>query len=71
MSKEVLCDICNKPIKARHGIFGSTTFSKYVVKIKRIEKYFNLHGGFNNSEILDICPECMDKFVEFAKKEGV
>lgn len=71
MSEAKLCDICNKPIKAKQSLlFNSNIYSQYIVKIKRIEEGFSLAGHFRKSENLDVCPECMKKFVEYARKEG-
>lgn len=69
MSEAKLCDICNKPIKAKQSLlFNSSIYSQYIVKIKRIEEGFSLAGVFRKSENLDVCPECMKKFVEYARK---
>lgn len=71
MSETTLCDICKKPIKAQQSIlFNSSLYSQYTVKIKRIEEGFSLAGAFRKSETLDVCPNCMKKFVEYARKEG-
>ena len=71
MSEARLCDICNKPIKLQQSLlFNSRIYSQYIVKIKRIEEGFSLAGAFRKSENLDVCPECMKKFVEYARKEG-
>ena len=71
MSEARLCDICNKPIKTHHSLLlNSRVYSQYIVKIKRIEETFSLAGAIRKSENLDVCPECMKKFVEYARKEG-
>lgn len=72
MSNATLCDICKKPIMAQQDIlFGHSLYSQYIVKIKSIEEGSSLAGCFRKKQILDVCPRCMDKFVEFARKEGV
>ena len=71
MSEATLCDICKKPIKTHQSkVFNRRLYSQYIVKIKRIEEGFSLAGFFHKSEVLDVCPRCMEKFVEFARKEG-
>lgn len=71
MSETILCDICKKPIKVQQSIlFNSGLYSQYVVKIERIEEGFSLARAFRKSETLDVCPNCMKKFIEFARKEG-
>lgn len=71
MSEAALCDICKQPIKAHtSALFNHRLYSQYIVKIKRIEEGFSLAGSFRKSEVLDVCPKCMEKFVEYARKEG-
>lgn len=70
MSEAKLCDICNKPIKEKQSLlFNSSIYSQYIVKIKRIEEGFSLAGGFRKSEVFDVCPDCMKKFVEFVREK--
>ena len=70
MSEAKLCDICGKPIKVQQSIlFNSGLYEQYKVTIKRIEEGFSLAGSFRKKEYLDVCPSCMDKFVEFANQE--
>ena len=64
-----VCDICNKPIKSQKSLTGGTRL-QYIVKIKSIEEVFSMAGYFKRTRNLDICPECMNKFVEFAKEGG-
>lgn len=65
-----ICDICKKPIKSQKSLTGGTKL-QYSVKIKRIEEGFSMVGWFKNTRNLDVCPDCMEKFVEFAKEKAV
>ena len=68
MSNAKLCDICGKPIVEKQSIiFNHGFYNQYKVKIKKIEEGWSLAGSFKKSEYLDVCPSCMDKFVEFVK----
>lgn len=70
MAEAKICDICKKPIKAKQSLlFNSSIYSQYFVKIKRLEEGFSLAGAFRKSEVLDVCPECMEKFIEFAREK--
>lgn len=64
-----ICDICNKPIQARKSLTGGLKL-QYRVKIKSIEEGFTALGYFKKTRNLDICPDCMNKFAEFAKEGG-
>ena len=65
-----VCDICNKPIKNQKSLTGGTKL-QYRVKIKSIEEGFTALGYFKKTRNLDVCPDCMNKFVEFAKEKAV
>lgn len=69
-SNVTLCDICKKPIKKRKCVLLSERFSQYTVKIIRIEEGASLAGTFRKKQILDVCPKCMDKFVEFVSEQA-
>ena len=71
MSNANLCDICKKAIVTQAGIFNNHgLYSQYLVKVKKIEEGFSLAGAFRKTQTLDVCPSCMNKFVEFATKEA-
>lgn len=63
-----ICDICKKPITGKKSLTGGIK-TQYKVKIYQIEEGFSLAGSFKNRQILDICPSCMKKFIEFANSE--
>ena len=65
-----ICDICKKPIKSQKSLTGGTKL-QYSVKIKSIEEGFSMAGWFKKTRNLDMCPDCMNKFVEFAKEKAV
>lgn len=65
-----VCDICNEPIWASRSLTGGYKL-QYRVKIKSIEEGFSMAGYFKRTRNLDMCPDCMNKFVEFAKEGGV
>ena len=70
MSKANLCDICEKPIPAEQSIlFNTWSYKQYKVKIQYIKEENSNAGYFRKKECLDVCPTCMNKFVEFANKE--
>jgi hypothetical protein len=70
MSDTKLCDICKKPIVEHKSVlFSHGLYSQYIVKIKRLEEGWSLAGYFRKTQVLDVCPKCMDKFVEFARME--
>lgn len=68
MSKAILCDICEKPIITEQSLlFNHHLYRQYKVKIKSIEMGESFAGFFKKSQCLDVCPICMNKFVEFVK----
>ena len=70
MSEAKLCDICNKPITVKQSIsFNSGLYEQYKVKIQYMREGFSMAGYFSKKECLDVCPNCMNEFVKFAKKE--
>lgn len=68
--KTDVCDICNKPIKSQKSLTGGVRL-QYRVKIKSVEEGFSMAGYFQKTRNLDMCPDCMNKFVKFAKEGGV
>lgn len=64
----VICDICNKRIEESIGL-TTDYYEQYKVKIKHVENMWSLAGFDRNIRKLDVCPDCMGKFVEFVRKE--
>ena len=63
-----LCDFCMKPMEYQRSLTGGTKL-QYIVRIKQYEEGHTLAGYFRKTRTLDMCPECMNKFKEFVKKE--
>ena len=65
--KQRICDLCKKPIEYSR-IMNNLCVKGYHVVIKKhiLER---IVGGFiTRNEKLDICPECMDKMVNYILK---
>lgn len=63
-----ICDICKQPMLGEKSLTGRL-HTQYRVKIQHIEEGFSMAGYFKNRRILDVCPSCMKKFIEFANSE--
>ena len=66
-----LCDICGKPIESKSSFLTGNIKEQYIVKIREIQQGYSLRGYFKSTRKLDVCPDCMNKFMEFAKEGGV
>ena len=64
--KERICDICKTPVN--NGFLSSYNL-RYEVKIKKIEVTHSISCSFKDKQRLDVCPNCMKKFVEFVNSE--
>ena len=69
MGKAMMCDVCNKPISAKQSLTHGL-YEQYKVKIKYIEEGWSFAGSFRNTKNLDVCPSCMNKFVDFVRTDS-
>ena len=58
-----------KEIKPVNNGFLSSYNLRYEVKIKKIEVTNSISATFKDKQRLDVCPNCMKKFVEFVNSE--
>ena len=69
MGKVMMCDVCNKPISVNQSLTHGL-YEQYKVKIKYIEEGWSFAGSLRKTENIDVCPSCMNKFVEFVRKNS-